>query len=83
MDDRIVRSSVLKVSKEEVIPMAVIKISKQYLIEQDDASITVDVPELLLAQWRGQTGGGDRVREKLARLDLTEKDLEDAVNWAR
>jgi hypothetical protein len=37
--------------------MAVIKISKQYLIEQDDASITVDVPELLLAQWRDQTGG--------------------------
>ncbi len=63
--------------------MAVIKISKEYLIEQDDASITVDVPELLLAQWRDQLGGGDRVREKLAKLYLTEKDLEDAVSWAR
>ncbi len=66
-----------------VIPMAVIKIPKQYLVEQDEASITVDVPEMVLAQWQERAETVNRVRDKLAALHLTEKDLEDAVNWAR
>jgi hypothetical protein len=64
--------------------MAVIKISKQYLVGQDEASITVDVPEMVLAQWQDQAGTpADRVRDRLATLDLTEKDLDDAITWAR
>jgi hypothetical protein len=64
--------------------MAVIKISKQYLVGQDEASITVDVPEMVLAQWQDQSGTpADQVRDQLATLALTEKDLEDAINWAR
>jgi hypothetical protein len=64
--------------------MAVIKISKQYLVGQDEASITVDVPEMVLAQWREQAGtSADQVRDRLATLDLTERDLDDAINWVR
>jgi hypothetical protein len=69
--------------RRQVIPVAVIKISKQYLVGQDEAFITVDVPEMLLAQWQEPAETADRVRDKLAMLDLTEKYLEHAVNWAR
>jgi hypothetical protein len=66
-----------------VIPMTVIKIPKQYLVEQDEASITVDVPEVVLAQWQERAETVNRVRDRQATLALTKKDLEDAINWAR
>ncbi len=65
--------------------MPVIKIPKQYLIEQDEASITVDVPETVLALWQQEDSAitADLVREKLAALPIAESDIQDAVTWAR
>lgn len=39
--------------------------------------------EAFVARLRVKPGGGDRVRTKLARLNVTEKDVADAVRWAR
>lgn len=64
--------------------MAVIKIPKQYLVGQDEDSITIDVPDNLLVNWQqSHATGADLVRDKLAPLNLTEDDVADAVAWAR
>lgn len=64
--------------------MAVIKIPKQYLVSQDEDSITIEVPDNVLVNWQqNQITEADRVRDKLAALNLTEEDVADAVVWAR
>jgi hypothetical protein len=64
--------------------MAVIRIPKQYLVGQDEDSITIEVPDTALVNWQqNQMTSADRVRDRLAGLNLTEEDVADAVAWAR
>jgi hypothetical protein len=63
--------------------MAVIKIPRQYLVGQDEDSITIEVPDTVLVNWQQhQITSADRVRDQLAGLNLTEADVADAVAWA-
>lgn len=69
--------------------MPIIKIPKRYLVEQDEESITLDVPAKILALWQHNyttvttTVTADRVRDKLEALEITEEDIADTVAWAR
>ena len=72
--------------------MPIITIPKRYLVNQDDESITVDVPASVVKLWQceseevasvSQLPTADRVRDKLEALGITEVDLADAIAWVR